>query len=226
MTPPAKALILDLALWSALWCLSWGGFYALVDFGVNYLSSPFLTALYFFAACLASSAVFRDLLACRERDICRTAHLIFPAASVALGIGVYALLGTLRPAAALLSSAQPDMFFLSSDPWYFVPKAFDVLFQQVLVLALALLLSRGGLSLNRVSLICLGLFGGAHLFLVAKNGLILGGYFLVASMAAGWYFPRLMLLRPWGIACTYSLHVLFYVGTNALFLFCPWLLSA
>ena len=46
-------------------------------------------------------------------------------------------------------------------------------------------LVRNGLYVSRLSFMCLALFAGAHLFLIAKNGVIMGGYFLLASSAAG-----------------------------------------
>jgi hypothetical protein len=212
---------MNIALWFSLWCLVWGGFYGLLRAGINYISSPCLTSLYFFSGAITASVLFRDLFTAHVRRALWDWRLLLPLLALCLGLIVYTLNGLFLVIPESLISRQPDMFFLSSNPWYLIPKAFDILFQQILLFCLALLLAQKGLSVSRISFICLALFGGAHLFLMAKNGIIVGGYFLLASSTAGWLFPRLLLRHPWGIAYTFSLHILFYVGTTLFSCLCP-----
>jgi len=217
-------LATNIAQWFSLWFLVWGGFYVLLHRGINYLSSPYLTSFYFLAAAISSVMLFRNLFVRHVRRAYWDRRLLLPLLAFCLGFFVYTLIKIVLTLPESLISEQPDMFFLSSNPWYLVPKAFDILFQQILLLSLTLLLARKGLSINRISLVCLGLFGTAHLFLMVKNGVFMGGYFFLASIVAGWLFPRLLIRHLYGIAYTFSLHLLFYVGSSLFFCLCPSLL--
>jgi len=74
---------------------------------------------------------------------------------------------------------NPDMFFLSLDPKYLFAKLFDIMFQQALIFMLIRLLLRRGLTLKSVSFLCAILFGFAHLYLLKRNGYVLGVYFVI-----------------------------------------------
>lgn len=98
--------------------------------------------------------------------------------------------------------------------WYFVPKAIEILFQQMLVAALVLALAAGGYAVRSISLACAVLFGTMHT-LLAFGGMPLGYVvrFVVAATAFGYVFPQLLLRVPNGLACCYVLHWLYYLVT-------------
>ncbi|HSF65420.1 MAG TPA: hypothetical protein VLA78_13595 [Paracoccaceae bacterium] len=98
-----------------------------------------------------------------------------------------------------------------ADPWYFLPKSVDILFQQLLVVALVLSLTGAGQSFRRVSLTCGALFGISHVLLLLGGAPV--GYvvrFTVMATAFGLMFPWLLLRVRNGLAYSYMLHWLFY----------------
>jgi hypothetical protein len=103
----------------------------------------------------------------------------------------------------------PDIVLATS--WYFLPKSLDILFQQLLVVALVLILSARQYSLRKISVYCAILFGGTHI-LLALGGVPIGYVirFMVAASAFGFVFPYLLLRVPNGLAYSYVVHWLYY----------------
>ncbi len=98
-----------------------------------------------------------------------------------------------------------------ADPWYFLPKSIDILFQQLLVAALVLSLSTVEMSLQRISIICSTLFGASHVLLILGGAPI--GYvirFTVMASLMGFVFPYLLLRVRNGLAYSYFAHWSFY----------------
>src|SRR3974377_1118180 len=141
---PTNGFAVHIVEWFSLWCLVWGGFLVLVHAGINYLSSPCLTSIYFFSAAFSSVMLFRNLFATRVLRALWNWRLALPLLTLCFGIAVYTLNKLPLPIPESPLSKQPDMFFLSSSPWYLIPKTFDILFQQVLMFCLTLLLARNG----------------------------------------------------------------------------------
>ena len=103
----------------------------------------------------------------------------------------------------------PDIALATS--WYFLPKSIEILFQQLLVLALVLVLSAKQYSLRKISAYCAILFGGTHILLVL--GGVPTGYvirFMIAASVFGFVFPYLLLRVPNGFAYSYIVHWLYY----------------
>lgn len=108
--------------------------------------------------------------------------------------------------------APPDVRVATS--WYFLPKSVDILFQQLLVLALVLALAARRLNLRTISLTCALLFGATHMLLAFGD--VPWRYvirFMVAATAFGFLFPILILRVPHGLAYSYVLHWLYYAFT-------------
>jgi hypothetical protein len=125
-------------------------------------------------------------------------------------------------AAYLLPSLPPTNWTQPWNPpdvaiateWYFLPKSVDILFQQLLILALVLSLSASGYSLAKISLFCAVLFGGTHILLVFGGVPI--GYvirFMFFAALFGMIFPTLILRVPNGLGYSYMLHWLYYAIT-------------
>lgn len=106
----------------------------------------------------------------------------------------------------------PDLIVATDS--YFLPKSFDILFQQLLVLALVLTLSAQGLRLRVVSLVSAALFGGIHILLIFGGTPLVGVLrFMVAASAFGLVMPTLILRIPNGFALSYGLHWSYYAVT-------------
>jgi hypothetical protein len=103
----------------------------------------------------------------------------------------------------------PEM--MRATPWYFLPKSIDILFQQLLVVALVLALAAQRYSLRRISVYCAVIFGAAHA-LLAFGGVPLGYVirFMISAAAFGFLFPYLILRLPNGLAYSYVVHWLYY----------------
>jgi hypothetical protein len=106
----------------------------------------------------------------------------------------------------------PELMTVTS--WYFVPKAVELLFQQLLVAALVLALAANGHAIRTISFACAGLFGGMHV-LLAFGGmpLVYVVRFVAAASVFGFVFPQLLLRVPSGLALSYALHWLYYLVT-------------
>ena len=101
-----------------------------------------------------------------------------------------------------------------ATPWYFLPKSVEILFQQLLVVALVLSLAAEKYSLRQISISCALLFGGSHLLLVL-GGASWGYAIRFATLAAlfGLAFPYLILRVPNGLAYSYVTHWAYYAAT-------------
>jgi hypothetical protein len=105
----------------------------------------------------------------------------------------------------------PDL--LMATPAYFFPKTMEIVFQQLLVLAMIVSLSIDGLPLRTTSIFVALLFGGMHILLafsgIPPRAVIM---FIVASTAFGLILPRLILQTRFGLAATFALHWAFYAA--------------
>lgn len=103
----------------------------------------------------------------------------------------------------------PDL--LMATPAYFFTKTVEILFQQLLVLAMIVSLSLDGLPLRTTAIFTALLFGGMHLLLafsgIPPRAVIM---FILASTAFGLILPRLILHTRFGLAAAFALHWAFY----------------
>lgn len=113
------------------------------------------------------------------------------------------------------SWTPPDV--VGATPWYFLPKSIDILFQQLLIVALVLALSVQQFSLRKISLYCAILFGTMHVFLAF--GGVPAGYvvrFMVSAGVFGLMFPYFILRVRNGLAYSYMVHWLYYAISVAM----------
>lgn len=119
------------------------------------------------------------------------------------------VLPALPPFNPRLGSTPPDLPL--ATPWYFLPKSIEILFQQLLVVALVLGLSAENYSLRKISVSCAGLFAVAHLPLAFGD--VPWAYVARFSVLAGLFglaFPYLILRVPNGLAYSYIVHWGYY----------------
>jgi hypothetical protein len=102
---------------------------------------------------------------------------------------------------------------LMAAPAYFFPKTVEIVFQQLLVLAMIVSLSIDGLPVKTISLFSALLFGGMHILLafsgIPPRAVIM---FIVASSLFGLILPRLILQTRFGLAAAFALHWAFYAA--------------
>jgi hypothetical protein len=107
------------------------------------------------------------------------------------------------------SWTPPDLVL--ATPWYFLPKSVEILFQQLLIVALVIALAAQKLSLQRISLYSAAAFGAAHVVLVFAA--VPWGYvfrFMISAALFGLLFPYFILRMRNGLAISYLLHWGYY----------------
>lgn len=137
---------------------------------------------------------------------------VFFAGFVAFAVYVLPLL----PPTTWTESFSPPEVRVATE-WYFLPKSIEILFQQLLVVALVLALSVQQFPLRRISLYCGLIFGAAHVLLVfgdTPTGYVIR--FMIAATAFGFAFPYLILKVRNGFAYSYVVHWLYYAVTVAM----------
>jgi hypothetical protein len=210
----------DIGVWMLLWCSGWGIYHLLLARDINYITAPLTSALYFSVASVAVLLLYKELLPAMHPFV-RPLPWLAAVLSVAAGLLIYLLLPLFFAPPEGLMLLNPDMFFLDLNLRYLFAKPFEIVFQQVLILLLVALLVKRGVPLLATCLLCCLTFGAAHLYLVVRNGLLMGGYFAASAIVAGFVFPYLMLRVRNGLIYASSIHLLFYIFTGALCRLCP-----
>jgi hypothetical protein len=144
-----------------------------------------------------------------------TSYLVWSLAFAGCTLFAAFVLPALPPTAWTQPFTQPEV--RAATPWYFLPKSVDILFQQLLVVALVLTLAARQYSIGRIAVHCAALFGGMHVLLAFGD--VPWGYvirFMVAAAVFGSVFPHLILRVPNGLAYSYVVHWLYYAITVAM----------
>lgn len=199
---------------AALWVFANLGYYfalPLFGFGLSYNDDPIVIALYFLFWACASTLYFRDLFAAwltPDRRIWTYGALSLGLAGLAWSL-LYAL--TLLP--ALHGPALPFSDLLLATPWYFLPKAVEILVQQLLTTALILALHFHFRSFRQVLAGYAFVFGGSHIALYALAGAPVpyAAVMTAVAFASTAVFPYLILRVRGGLVYSYAIHLFFYI---------------
>ncbi|MFN4128992.1 MAG: hypothetical protein ACK4GC_04145, partial [Paracoccaceae bacterium] len=157
------AVIGNLSLIAGIWILSDLGYYFLLpalSYETNYNHDPIAAATYYlfwigvavitFARTCASWRSVSQWGLFENRSMSIVLWAVFFA--LAITFTAYILPGL--PPFEWLPEWGPVPALPQAQPTYFLPKSFEILFQQILILALVLSLARQGYSLRRISLTC------------------------------------------------------------------------
>ena len=206
-------LVSTVVLVAALWVASDLGYYYLLPLvaePVAYNAAPGTIALYYLFWVGMALAAFRPLYR-GWRPIAPgwSGYLLFSASFAGLLVFATLVLPALPPVSWPKSWDPPEL--LRATSWYFLPKAIDILFQQLLIVALVLAFAAERCGLRAMSLCCAALFGATHLMLAF--GGVPWGYvarFTIVATAFGLAFPTLILRVPNGFAWSYLTHWGYY----------------
>lgn len=203
------SLATQVGVLALLWLACWGASFGMIRRGVTYIENPVLTSALFLAFSVPVVVVGWRRLEPLAGQITAAPCIAF-ALAVALTIVMYALIPRFLRRPDVLIARHPEEFYLRMDSRYLVPKSFEVLFQQLVIVALTLLLAETGLSVTAVVFAFLGIFGALHLpmFLVIGRGP--GLYYGVASVTLAAAFPVLILRVHSGFLYSYAAHWFFY----------------
>jgi len=217
------ALIRTLALIGGLWVASDLGYYLILprlSLIPDYNQSPVsIATYYFFWVGVAVILFFR--IYCTWPVYAKWIAFENRRLSLALWIGFFAaattFTGVILPALPPFQwpadwGVPPDLPL--ANTLYFLPKSIEILFQQLLVIALVLTLAAEGFSLRKTSIFCALLFGGVHVLLVFDQvpwSFVIR--FVVLATIFGLVFPVLILRVRNGFAYAYALHWGYYALT-------------
>lgn len=216
------AMLWTLAQIAAIWIVSDAGYFLLLPlFGVqpNYNAGSVAVTLYYSFWVGIAVITFWPLYrtwplygrwSTFENRL--TSYIVWSLAFAGCMLFAAYVLPRLPPIDWKESWSPPDVRVATGS--YFLPKSIEILFQQLLVVALVLALSAQHYSLRKVSICCAIVFGGTHI-LLAFGG-VPWGYvirFMVAASAFGLMFPYLILRVPNGLAYSYMIHWLYYAAS-------------
>lgn len=203
-----------------IWLACWGASFGLIRRGITYIDHPALTSALFLGFSVPVVVIgWRRLEPLGGQFT--PAPCIALALAVALTIVLYALIPRFLRRPDALIARHPEEFYLRMDYRYLVPKSFEVVFQQLVIVVLTLLLAETGLSVTAVVFAFLGIFGVLHLPMLRMVGKSVGLAYSLASVTLAAVFPILILRVPAGFIYSYTAHWFFYT-LAALFAWVSW----
>jgi hypothetical protein len=208
-----RRTLIAIVLIGAAWSLSSLGYYWLlpaVDAEIGYVDAPLTFSVYYLGWAALALWVFHD-------DLSRWVMRRGPRQSRTLPIllvfafAFYAMFLLPRlPEIDLATDDLPETMLAATSAW-FLPKSFEILFQQILIAALVLALHTRNLTLKQLSFLTALLFGGFHLTLgLSGENWFYVTRFTVAATIFGAFVPHLILRVPSGFILSYALHWSFY----------------
>lgn len=199
----------------SIWTLANIGYYLIFPvFGIStsYNSAPIIIAAYFGVWSILSMynffGTYRGWIASHS-TLVRYGLLSLGSAGVLLG-SVY-LFSLLPLTHATIPQTDVDILF--ATPWYFLPKAFEILLQQLLITVLILELSYTFQTFKNVVIGYALCFGGAHvlLFVLDQAPAPYAILITVSAVLTSFVFPYLILKFREGFVYAYMVHFIFYI---------------
>lgn len=215
-------LVTPLAQIGGIWTVSDLGYYHLLPVlgqVANYNTGALAATLYYAFWCGIAVITFWPLYVTWARyapwdtfDGRLASYLIWIVAFGSSVLFAAYVLPLLPPVHWKESWTPPDVVLAS--PLYFFPKSMEILFQQLLILALVLALSVQHWSLRRIAFVSALAFGATHA-LLGLSGVPVGYVirFMLSASAFGLIFPYLLLRVRNGFAYSYAIHWLYYAAS-------------
>ncbi|QEE34382.1 hypothetical protein FTO60_00865 [Octadecabacter sp. SW4] len=207
--PTWASLAVVVALITTTWTLSSIGYYQLADFlgkPGGYNEGPRIFSIYYGIWCLIVFLIFHPALSAWAKRSSppedRFAPLFMLTACALFAFIVLPFL----PEADIPTEDEVNEIIIA-QPWYFLPKSVEILFQQSLMTALVVALAAQNLRLGQIALLTAILFGGFHLTLAldGANPFYVLRY-TVAATLFGAITPYQMLKMRNGFVYSFSLH--------------------
>jgi hypothetical protein len=103
------------------------------------------------------------------------------------------------------------------DIRYLFAKSFEIVFQQLLIIALVSILKHADIETLFIYITFSLLFGSLHLPLMKIRGKRFGMYFSIAAFTSGFFFPYFIIHFSNGYVYSYMLHWGFYLVTGFIY---------
>ena len=222
---PSARTVWTLAQIGALWAASDAGYYLLLPAlgaTANYNAGSVAVTLYYSFWIGIVVITFWPLYRSWPRygrwttfENRLTSYIVWSLSFAACILFAAYVLPSLPPLTWTESWNPPDVRV--ATPVYFLPKSIEILFQQLLVVALVLVFAGQRYSIRKISVYCAVVFGATHV-LLAFGG-VPWGYvirFMISAAAFGFMFPYLILRVPNGLAYSYIIHWAYYAASVVL----------
>lgn len=195
------------------------GYYYLIPifgFELSYNTEPIIISIYFLLWAVFTFVYFKNIFLENlsfDRKLWKYVFLL-----IFFNILTFVFLYSFSTLATEEIKSSSDFFsayleILFANEWFFLPKASEVLFQDLLIFVLVVSMYKKYGSIKQVIYIYLALFGSVHLLqLFATN--TEQNYFLLIMLGAimsSFVFPRLILEVKGGFMYVFTIHFLFYV---------------
>lgn len=210
--PPIYRTLAEIA---SLWIAAEVGYRVLLPlwgFSISYNDEPTVIALYYALWLLISIIAFRDTFLKHIE-----AERLWINGMLSLGFFAVAVAALYGFAQLPIPDGKPlipytDILFAS--PWYFLPKAVEILVQQTLVAVLVFMLDAHFRSMRTISIAYAVIFGGAHVIMFALSGAPTpyATIMTIGSILSAAVFPFLVLRAKGGFVYAYAIHVAFYLA--------------
>ncbi|SMX42589.1 hypothetical protein [Actibacterium lipolyticum] len=213
IAPTWKSAFVVIAVITMAWTISSLGYYEITDtLGLTngYNEAPILMGAYYGVWAGMVIAVFRPDVNAWIRRASPGENRLAPAVML-ITFALFAL----KVLPQLPAVDPPDDLNVAdivfAQPWYFLPKTVEILFQQVLLSALVLEMQAQKMSLRQSVILTAVLFGGFHLTLALTdaNAFYVTRYTIAATLF-GAIYPYLILQRRNGFVYAFSIHWAFY----------------
>lgn len=202
-------ILFNFLLWILFWIAFKAVYYLLAQKELNYLTHYQAASLYFFSASCLVIFVFYSQIMPFIKNFSLTPFLL---------LILFFLVNVLSYKTAkiiftkqLNNFKHPNIYFARMSYRYMLAKSFEILFQQLLIIALVSFLLELRVSFNLMVLLFALLFSLIHLPLVKIKNVFFGIYFTLAALISAVFFPFLILYIPTGYVYSYILHWLFYL---------------
>jgi len=179
--------------------------------------NPLLTFLYFILMTAVLAVLFPHYAAVLFQSGSTMAILFCLFVLFIINPWVYARLKELHQTPSKLAEAFPDQQFLLIDTRFLFSKTSDVIFQQVAVGIMLLILSEAGIPMSELVPLAALVFAIIHLHMFFATRILWATYFTISATLGGFMLPFLILGVPGGIYYAIVIHMLWYVGSGALF---------
>lgn len=197
-----------------VWTAANAGYYyipTLLGYHITYNTTPLITSVYFGVWVLIAGLLFRNILAqlTIERQL-SVYLLVLTLYGVCFSVLFYYF--SLLPIPHT-PFALPESDILTATPWYFAPKAIEVLLQQILVVVAIVGLYNYFGTVRATAIAFAILFPLAHILFDTTIGTTVPFMIIMSfgALVSALFFPYFIIRVRSGFVYTYLIHLAFYL---------------
>lgn len=209
-------LFIFIIVWLTVWAVVWIPAFMLFKREMTYINRWIFFSCYFAIASVLSYFVFKTNL-----SLIFQYDSNFPWGIIIVGYGIilcsYALAPHFFKRPTELIKKSPSEYFIYLDFRTVLPKTTEIIFQQLLIIALTLRLSQEGYSVGGIIVAFAIFFGVVHMGMFKTDPKFWAWFFTISAVISAFIFPVLILKFEYGFVYSFLIHLLFYIPTGVLF---------